>query len=220
MTRLNMKVVPGSSRNQIVGWLGDALKIKVSCQAQNVFSVETHCAFAPSGTSTCSRVSLAAREASVPIDVFTKSVLCQGVGATGGRSSCSLAALRLRKPACDGTQGSESSPWANVQAQQRRDHRSPIPLDSIRRLIQRLVRPCRLRRGPGRLHRRPAFPGWPRHRRPVRVHCVVCCTYLLCGNLSRTSGCGNCFQLIKACSVVGPFACNHAPSACAAPSPP
>ena len=25
-----MKVVPGSSRNQIVGWLGDALKIKVT----------------------------------------------------------------------------------------------------------------------------------------------------------------------------------------------
>lgn len=30
MGRLNVKVVPGSSRNQIVGWLGDALKIKVS----------------------------------------------------------------------------------------------------------------------------------------------------------------------------------------------
>lgn len=29
MARLNLKVVPGSSRNQIVGWLGDALKIKV-----------------------------------------------------------------------------------------------------------------------------------------------------------------------------------------------
>jgi len=29
MARLNVKVVPGSSRNQIVGWLGDALKIKV-----------------------------------------------------------------------------------------------------------------------------------------------------------------------------------------------
>ena len=29
MGRLNVKVVPGSSRNQIVGWLGDALKIKV-----------------------------------------------------------------------------------------------------------------------------------------------------------------------------------------------
>lgn len=28
-TRLAVKVVPGSSRNQIVGWLGDALKIKV-----------------------------------------------------------------------------------------------------------------------------------------------------------------------------------------------
>lgn len=30
MARLNVKVVPGSSRDQIVGWLGDALKIKVS----------------------------------------------------------------------------------------------------------------------------------------------------------------------------------------------
>lgn len=30
MGRLKVKVVPGSSRNQIVGWLGDALKIKVS----------------------------------------------------------------------------------------------------------------------------------------------------------------------------------------------
>ncbi|MEY4179489.1 MAG: hypothetical protein RLY70_3063 [Planctomycetota bacterium] len=28
-TRLKVKVVPGSSRDQIVGWLGDALKIKV-----------------------------------------------------------------------------------------------------------------------------------------------------------------------------------------------
>jgi len=30
MARLNVKVVPGSSRNQIVGWLGDALKIRVT----------------------------------------------------------------------------------------------------------------------------------------------------------------------------------------------
>ena len=30
MGRLNVKVVPGPSRNQIVGWLGDALKIKVT----------------------------------------------------------------------------------------------------------------------------------------------------------------------------------------------
>lgn len=30
MGRLKVKVIPGSSRNQIVGWLGDALKIKVS----------------------------------------------------------------------------------------------------------------------------------------------------------------------------------------------
>ena len=28
--RLTVKVVPGSSRDQIVGWLGDALKIKVT----------------------------------------------------------------------------------------------------------------------------------------------------------------------------------------------
>ena len=30
IARLNVKVVPGSSRNRIVGWLGDALKIKVT----------------------------------------------------------------------------------------------------------------------------------------------------------------------------------------------
>ena len=30
MGRLTVKVVPGSSRDQIVGWLGDALKIKVT----------------------------------------------------------------------------------------------------------------------------------------------------------------------------------------------
>jgi uncharacterized protein len=30
VARLNVKVVPGSSRDQIVGWLGDALKIKVT----------------------------------------------------------------------------------------------------------------------------------------------------------------------------------------------
>lgn len=30
MAHLKVKVVPGSSRNQIVGWLGDALKIKVT----------------------------------------------------------------------------------------------------------------------------------------------------------------------------------------------
>jgi uncharacterized protein len=30
MGRLNVKVVPGSSRDQIVGWLGDALKIRVT----------------------------------------------------------------------------------------------------------------------------------------------------------------------------------------------
>ncbi len=29
-TRLRVKVVPGSSRNEIVGWLGEALKIKVT----------------------------------------------------------------------------------------------------------------------------------------------------------------------------------------------
>jgi uncharacterized protein (TIGR00251 family) len=27
--RLNLKVVPGSSRDEIVGWLGDSLKVKV-----------------------------------------------------------------------------------------------------------------------------------------------------------------------------------------------
>lgn len=27
---LNVKVAPGSSRNQIVGWLGDALEIEVT----------------------------------------------------------------------------------------------------------------------------------------------------------------------------------------------
>ena len=29
MGRLSLKVVPGSSRDEIVGWLGDALKVKV-----------------------------------------------------------------------------------------------------------------------------------------------------------------------------------------------
>ena len=29
MARLSIKVIPGSSRDEIVGWLGDALKIKV-----------------------------------------------------------------------------------------------------------------------------------------------------------------------------------------------
>ena len=29
MGRLSLKVVPGSSRNQVVGWLGEALKVKV-----------------------------------------------------------------------------------------------------------------------------------------------------------------------------------------------
>lgn len=33
--RLKVKVVPGSSRNQIVGWLGDALKIKVTAPPEN-----------------------------------------------------------------------------------------------------------------------------------------------------------------------------------------
>jgi hypothetical protein len=28
--RLTVKVVPGSSRDQIIGWLGDALKVKVT----------------------------------------------------------------------------------------------------------------------------------------------------------------------------------------------
>lgn len=30
MGRLKVKVVPGASRDEIVGWLGDALKIKVT----------------------------------------------------------------------------------------------------------------------------------------------------------------------------------------------
>jgi uncharacterized protein (TIGR00251 family) len=34
MGRFNVKVVSGSSRNQIVGWLGDALKIKVMAPPQ------------------------------------------------------------------------------------------------------------------------------------------------------------------------------------------
>ncbi len=29
MGRLSLKVVPGSSRDEIVGWLGDSLKVKV-----------------------------------------------------------------------------------------------------------------------------------------------------------------------------------------------
>jgi uncharacterized protein (TIGR00251 family) len=29
MGRLSLKVVPGSSRNEIVGWLGDCMKVKV-----------------------------------------------------------------------------------------------------------------------------------------------------------------------------------------------
>ena len=32
--RFKVKVVPGSSRNEIVGWLGDALKIKVMAPPQ------------------------------------------------------------------------------------------------------------------------------------------------------------------------------------------
>ena len=35
MGRITVKVVPGSSRNQIVGWLGDALKIKVTAPPEN-----------------------------------------------------------------------------------------------------------------------------------------------------------------------------------------
>lgn len=35
MGRLNVKVVPGSSRNQIVGWLGDALKNKGTASPKN-----------------------------------------------------------------------------------------------------------------------------------------------------------------------------------------
>lgn len=29
MARINIKVVPNSSRDEVVGWLGDALKVKV-----------------------------------------------------------------------------------------------------------------------------------------------------------------------------------------------
>jgi len=29
MARLSLKVVPGSSRDEVVGWLGDSLKVKV-----------------------------------------------------------------------------------------------------------------------------------------------------------------------------------------------
>ena len=30
MSRLRVKVIPGASRNEIAGWLGDALKVRVS----------------------------------------------------------------------------------------------------------------------------------------------------------------------------------------------
>ena len=33
MGRLSLKVVPGSSREEIVGWLGDSLKVKVKVKA-------------------------------------------------------------------------------------------------------------------------------------------------------------------------------------------
>ena len=32
--KMSLKVIPGSSRDQIVGWLGDALKIKVRAKAE------------------------------------------------------------------------------------------------------------------------------------------------------------------------------------------
>lgn len=34
MTNLCVKVVPGSSRDQVVGWLGDSLKVKVTAAAE------------------------------------------------------------------------------------------------------------------------------------------------------------------------------------------
>ena len=35
MGRLTLKVVPSSSRDEIVGWLGDALKVKVKAPPEN-----------------------------------------------------------------------------------------------------------------------------------------------------------------------------------------
>lgn len=35
ITRLTLKVVPGSSRNVITGWLGDALKVRVTQPPEN-----------------------------------------------------------------------------------------------------------------------------------------------------------------------------------------
>ncbi len=35
MTKLNIKVVPGSSVDQVAGWLGDELKVRVSAPPEN-----------------------------------------------------------------------------------------------------------------------------------------------------------------------------------------
>jgi len=39
MGRFNVKVVPGSSRDHVIGWLGDALKITVASPAEKRWGV-------------------------------------------------------------------------------------------------------------------------------------------------------------------------------------
>ncbi len=41
MGRLNLKVVPGSSRDEISGWLGDSLKVKVKAPPEKGRANET-----------------------------------------------------------------------------------------------------------------------------------------------------------------------------------